>query len=1271
MRVFRLIGETGDRVGMSLLRWSLALVVLGVLAMAGAAAHAQVLYGTITGEVTDPTGADIPNAKITVTNQANGEKRETTTAGHGEYTVPNLEPGPYTVAVAGAGAFGGYTQKNVAVEVNTVVRVNASLQPASVSSEVTVDTSAPILQTETAEVNHQISSTELAQLPITSSQGRNFQALYSLIPGTTNVQENNSTAGNPARSFMANVNGISANGNTTRIDGTINDYGWLPYLASYIPPADGIQTVNFTTNSFNAEQGVAGGASINVILKSGTNALHGSAWEYNQLSNVNARGYTITQAAYPRIPKNIYNEFGFSIGGPVYIPRILTGKSKLFFFQDFDRTTRRQLLSGLATVVDTKMLGGDFSEVANLSNPASQAILYDPQPGGVPYTGPLPSTNGYINAGGPAPGQSYRPTFLSEYGCNCIPASRQFPGSMKMAALLQPISAVVGTPNSTSLNNQLFQDYPASGTFAYNRTASDSKVTYNPSDRTSLFGHYSIQPFSALDPQPLGAAGGGPLDGGQPGAAAGRMQNVGIDFSHVITSRLVIDADAGYTRQVTGAQSLIDVADGDFGVNTLGIPGTNGVGPNYVGQPVFAFYGESSSGATGLSTLGNAQTANPFLFRDNQFTADVNLSWNLGKHAMKYGFTYYHFDLNHFQPTQGGAIVNPRGGFYFQGGMTTGPGDLASATDQKGNNQNSYLAFADFLLGLPNFNGNPSVQKAVQLYNPNSLRWTELAAYAQDQWQISPKLTLNYGIRYEFYPAAYRDHSGIYRLDPTLPQSANVIIGGVNGNPDDAGVKVGWGQIVPRVGIAYRVTDKLVIRTGAGLTTDPDSMRYLRDSYPMDQAPSFSGTGTDTIAVNGTQPLTLAVGIPTTALPNVSAGIVSLPVSGSTNTLPANYRRGYIESWNLFVEQDLGHGFVANIGYVGNHEVRQPANYTLNSAPLPSGSTVCMANGQFNPSSPYYNGTPGANPCNFAANETINVGAPCPAGTKGTGLGICYNTGGITMNAPTFSSEYNGLQSQLSRRAGRLAQFGLIYTWSHAFDFDDNGAGTGSSGPPFAYPAYWSLNRASAGYDRTNNLQFWWIYHLPFGRDQKFANHGFASAIFGGFQVNGQLSHVSGAPFSVSANSNALSSNGNAEFADLVKPYHQLSGHARGVGSSVTGGNPWFDPSSFANPVEPTNSATAAPNAIVGPHFGNTHRNEFRGPGVTQINASLFRAFHIWRESEFQLRAEAFNVLNHALLNNPNATVGGSTFGYITSFGAPYSPTAGTRTLQFSGRINF
>jgi hypothetical protein len=1195
-------------------------------------AGAQVLYGSLTGTVLDASKAAVPNAPVTVLDQGTGATRATTTNAQGEYKIGDLQPGIYSIIVDQTGGFSKYTQKNVAVSVNQETRIDVNLQLSSVSAEVTVNTAAPMLQTEDAQVNHYISQAQIAELPVGSSQGRNFQALYTLIPGAANVVEQNSTASNPSRAMSVNVNGVEDMSNTTRIDGAVNTYGWLPYLIAYVPPADSIQSVNVVTNSFNAEQGVAGGAAINVTIKSGTRAFHGSAWEYNQIFNTNARGYINTPQALPKVPKNIFNQFGFSIGGPVYIPKILTGKNKLFFFDAFERTTRRQLItaSGPLTVPTTALLGGDFSAATNLTG-AARTVLYDPQPGGVPATGPT-AQNGYILP------QFRTVTFQSEYGCNCIPASRQFPGSAKMLALLQPISATITNPN---YQNQLSGDYSAgSGTLAYNRNTNDAKVTYNPSDRTSIFGRYSIEPFTVTDPQELGPAGGGTFDGGQPGAAAGRIQNVGLGMSHVITPNMVIDADFGYTRQVTGAQSTIDIADGDFGLTVLGIPGTNGVGPNYVGQPSLMF--------TGWSALGNSNGANPFLFRDNQFTTDVNLSWNIGKHATKYGFTYYHFLLNHFQPTSGSGINAPRGGFQFQGGMTVST-NAASATTAP----NSYSSLADFLLGLPNNGTGSAVAKPSQVNNPNSLRWTELAGYAQDQWTLTPKLSLNYGVRYEFYPAPYRDRPGIARLDPTLPLSKNVEIGGIGGNPMGAGYSGGHGFFAPRLGIAYRVNEGMVIRAGAGFTADPDSMRFLRDAFPEDLAPSYSGPAANTIAIDPVSgnALPLSVGIPTQTPPNLSSGFVSLPVSGGTNTAPANYRRGYIESWNLFLQQDLGARFVANIGYVGTHAVRELFGYSLNAAPLPSSATICMANGQYNPTA----GLTGS--CNFAANELVNTNAGCSASSVGGYL--CYNTGGITWNAPSQSAMYNGMQAQLSRNAGRLAQFGVVYTWSHAIDFEDNGAGSGSEGVKFSYPAYFRLNRANAGYDRTNNLQFWSIYQLPFGQNHMWANHGIASAILGGFQLNGQISHASGAPFSVSPSSTSgFNSPGNTLYADLIAPYRQLGGHNRTPGNSaISGGQAWFDPTSFANPVQPGGNTQ--------PHFGNTHRNEFRGPGVTGVNASIFRGFHIFRESEFQVRVEAFNLLNHPqLTSNPNATIGGGTFGYITSFGA-------TRTLQFAGRFNF
>src|SRR6202167_1425239 len=548
--------------------WLLAAVLTMILIVA-AKVEGQVLYGTLTGTVTDKTAAVVPSAAVTLTDQATGQVRSTTASQQGDYQLSNLLPGTYTLSLQQSG-FADFTEKNIAIEINRQIRVDATLQPAGVTQVVTVTEATPMLQTETAEVNHEITEQQIAQLPVTSSQGRNYQSLYTIIPGAAAVTEQNSTASNPSRAMSLNVNGVEDMSNTTRIDGAVNTYGWLPYLVAYVPPADSIQTVNIVTNSFNAEQGVAGGASINVITKSGTKNFHGSLWEYYQDGGISARPYTATPQSQSTLPKNIFNEYGFSIGGPIYIPRILTRKDKLFFFQDFDRTTRRQLITGTQTVPTTAMLGGDFSAVLAGAG-AANTTLYDPQPGGA---GP------YLPVG------SRTTTFLSEYGCNCIPASRQSVAAAKMLALLAPISSQINNPNYAA---QLANDYLGSGTLGYNRNQSDTRIDYIASQNTTVFGKYAIEPFSVTDPQELGAAGGGTFDVEHPGAASGRIKNVGLGASHILTPNLVLDGDFGYTRQVTGAQSTVDIAAGDFGLNVLQIPGTNGVGPNYVGQPTFAF----------------------------------------------------------------------------------------------------------------------------------------------------------------------------------------------------------------------------------------------------------------------------------------------------------------------------------------------------------------------------------------------------------------------------------------------------------------------------------------------------------------------------------------------------------------------------------------------------------------------------------------------------------------------------------------------------------
>ncbi|HUA92752.1 MAG TPA: TonB-dependent receptor [Terracidiphilus sp.] len=1252
--------------------WMLASALLAVFVLCGTAS-AQVLYGSISGTVSDNSGAVIPNVGVTISNQATGEVRTVKANGNGSYNLLDVLPGTYTLSIPQAGNFGGYTQKNIGVEVNQQVRIDIALQPASVSQQITVTEAPPELQTETAEVDSDINQTQISELPITSSKGRNYEELYTLIPGAAQVQEKNSIGGNPSRALSVNVNGNSYNGNTTRIDGAIDYYGWLPYLIAYVTPADAVESVTVTTDDFNAEQGQAGGASVRVTTKSGGHDFHGGGWWYYQDAAVNARAYLNTPQVQPTIPKNINQEFGGNIGGPVYIPHILTGKKKLFFFTNFDRITQRSLASAPETVPDALMNGGNFSEAA------PYATLYDPQPQAPGWQGqvnpalcPNPNnsyTNGYLQ-------YQCRPSFTAEYGetganVNTIPASRiSLAGGIMMQDLLA-ISKTISTPSATQLSKVMLNDYQATSTVAYNRNSSDTKITYIPTENTQVFGKYGVTPYTDSDPQVLGntpckgsnaCAGGPAADGGQVGNIGGRGQNAGLGVSHVFSSNLVIDADFGFTRLLTYAQSTLDVAVGDYGLNTLKIPGTNGPGLNYVGIPGFYFGPSSAPTFTGL---GNNQGANPFEFRDNQFTGDVNLSWLHGHHAFKFGYTYYHFDLNHFQPTSGGQPNTPRGGFTFAGGMTCGNTNTATTTSCT---IDGYNDLADFLLGLPNNGSGQAIGDPSQVFNPNALRWSEDGVYAQDTWTVTPKLTLTYGIRYEVYPAPYRDRTGASVLLPQLPQSANVEVGGINGNPRSAGIGAGWGQIVPRFGIAYRLNDQTVVRTGFGLTTDPDSMRYLRDSFPEDLAPSYGGTGNFTIAVdpaNGNAPMNLTYGIPSSAkqAPNYSTGFASLPIAGSTNTVPQNFRRGYIESWNLVVQRTLPMGFVGTVGYVGDHFVRQQVNINyLNAANFPTSSSPCMPNGQFSPTSGY------TGACSFTANETINIGKPCPPTATGTAQGTCYNTGGITFDMPLWSSGYNGLQTQLTRNAGTNASLGVVYTYSHAIDYEDNGAGSGSGGTTFNYPAFYRFNRGSAGFDEKHNLQVWGVYSLPFGPGQMWMNHGVVGDIIGGWQLSGQFSHFSGFPFSINANSNTIGGFApgfGATYAQLTGSYKQLGGHAQSANSPVSGGKPWFDPSSFSSPAE---SAAA-------PVIPNTGRNQWRGPGNTQTNASLVKNFKIWREAQFQFRFEAFNVFNHPWLNAPNTTVGSGTFGYISNFNAfnvaAFGTNAGSRQMQFSGRVNF
>jgi hypothetical protein len=1110
---------------------------------------AQVLYGRLTGNITDPTGAQVPNAHVVATETATGVVHEADTNAQGTYLFTDLNPGSYKLLVTAQG-FAASGMGGLSLQANSTIRADLTMKLGTTSEQITVSTAPPELKTEEADTSYNISQTQMQELPTTSSTGRNFQSLYRLVPGSTPPAEQNSAGSNPQRSQAVNVNGVSNATNTTRIDGAVDAYPWLAYLVAYLPPTDGIENIDVVTGSFNAEQGAAGGSAINVTIKSGTNQFHGSVWEYNSIKQFNALTWSNRTGV---APKNIYNEYGFSIGGPVK-------RNKLFFFFDYNKVPIRKAIGGTYVTVPTMaMRGGDFT--------ATDVKIYDPASGTATGTGKTQFTGNIIS-------------------------------SARISKAASTLLAKLPAPNAGAAG-ALTNNYTNTAVNSFERENYDTKINYTPTQMTSFFGHYSISPSDISDPQVFGFnPGGGTWDGGQPGHATGRIQNVGLGFTHGFTANFLMDANAGFTRQRLGANSD-DFSLGDYGTSTLGIPGTNWSGSSYyAGIPGFYF--------TTYASLGNANSGSPFLFKDNQYTANANASWIHGKHAIRFGGEYLHAAINHIQPGSG-SYSTPRGSFIFGGGATAASGATISYIN----------SFADFLLGQAT-----QYQKGVQSFNPEPLRYSTFAFYAQDTFQLTHDITLNYGVRYEYYPIPVGDHFGSVLYDPSIRSTVadstygthtvgTVLVGGKGSTAQHAGISNGWGMIVPRFGISYRLDNKTVIRGGFGITTDPDTLRGLLQAYPAAVTTSVTGANSYVAATSlntGLQSTTTQVGIPTLTLPDISSGSIALPSSISTVTIPKDFRRGYIQSDNISVQRELPLHLVASVAYVGTHAVRQQSSVNINAS-YPGGGT---------------------------AGRLLNS-------TYGTGT----NDSDINALQPFRGSRYHGLQTQLTRSSDIHGATGIIYTFSKAQNASDNSQ---ASGLTFAYPTYWNRNWSLAGYDRKHNFQWWTIYNLPFGRDQKYFTSGPLAYIVGGWKLSTALSRVSGTPLTITG-SNAFSAYGNTTVADRVAGVNMTLSGRNYSGSGFR----YLNPAAFADVTSSTAST---------PRFGTAGRNCVRGPGYFDLDAGLKKTFPIWSSVRFEFAAESFNITNTPQFANPSTTVTSSTFGLITTSNS-------NRSLRLSGRISF
>src|SRR5262245_61011139 len=852
------------------------LLLLGVATPRGV--DAQVLYGSLTGNVTDQTGAVVNGAKAEARNIATGVSTIISADERGSYLFSSLQAGVYKVTITAQG-FKALTQENVRIDANTTRRLDAQMEVGDVTATVQVSADTTTLQTERADVNITQTARQVNNLPLFGSVGRNYQTLIQLIPGTSRSQgfvgngsgEENSAAGNPQRSISYNVNGVSRLQNNTRIDGSSVIYPWLPTNTVYVPPAESIQEVNIVTNAFDAEQGLAGGAAVNVTIKTGGNQLHGVGWGYDTNSAFLSRRY-FQPTNQTEIPKNILAQFGYALSGPVYVPKVFNGKNKLFFFTDLERTTQRNAAGNTATVAPASLRP---DSAGNVNFTGTGITVYDP----------------LSNAD---------PALRTAFPNNTIPANR-----IDVAAI--EILKRLPTPNLAGITN----NFATTGVGQFNRTNIDTKINYDSGSKLTLFGRYSISPTNIIDPPIFGEVSGPALNGGQLGTAPGRIQVIGVGGTYTFSPRLILDANIGYTRQRIGAEGFDIVSN--FGLDVLKIPGTNGPDRLQGGVPSFQING-------GWTDIGNNNTGNPFLFRDNQYVGAANLSWLKGPHSFRFGFDYLNPQLNHFQP-QGGTFQTVRGTFVFSGNATRQQGNAASVAESQ-----QFHSWADFLLGRPTTAG-----KVDQLRNPNSVWWKQYALYARDHWQIGRRVTLTYGLRWERFPVPRKDTTGINRFDPDTGQ---VFTGGLSGVPFDSGADSGAGLFLPRVGIAFRWNDKTVLRGGYGQSADPRPFQDVRNAYPIANiwsmpAITFNGATNAFIPVT-----TLRQGLINTSIaPDINAGVLPLPANTGTTTFPKESMRDRIHSFNFFIERELPWKFTTQVGYVGTRAVNQMGFININAGP--------------------------------------------------------------------------------------------------------------------------------------------------------------------------------------------------------------------------------------------------------------------------------------------------------------------------------------------------
>ncbi len=574
------------------------LIVLLTCLLAASPAYAQMLYGSIVGRVLDPSNAPVPSAEVKIKQRETGRERASSTNDAGVFGFATIASGMYDVTVTKQG-FQSYTAEGVAVAVDQTARVSVELRVGNVSESVQVTAQAPDLQTDSAETRTEIAGHTLANLPIPVN--RNYESAFVTVPGFTPPDNQNSVPANPSRGLTFSVNGATRQSNNIRIDGASSNNVWLSEVAGYVPALEAIETVSVVTNSFDMSQGLAGGAAINVHIKSGGNELHGSGFEYNMNNGLTTSAYFAP--AGQRKAKYINNDFGGTLGGPIV-------RNRLFYFLSYDGNRIRQNAGKYVTVPTAAMRAGDES--------ASPNPIYDPA------TGNSDGTNRAPFAG------------------NLIPSSRFSPAAVKLMA-------ITPLPNIPGL---LSNNYYATGPYQVNRNISDAKIDWHVNNRLALTPRLGWTRYNIDNPLVFGDNGPG-VGSGRGGQGYGDVFSTTGSGTYLAKPNLVIDSY--FTVTVIGTSNDVPRLNENLGRDFLGIPGTNGPGTAYGGWPQIS--------VSGFTDIGNAGgSSGPIYYDDRQYQYAANASWVKGAHTVRFGYEWSHQNINHFDPSTAPGHLQFNGG---------------------------------------------------------------------------------------------------------------------------------------------------------------------------------------------------------------------------------------------------------------------------------------------------------------------------------------------------------------------------------------------------------------------------------------------------------------------------------------------------------------------------------------------------------------------------------------------------------------------------------